>query len=158
MKLLTGTIALALLSVLLSAVHAEANEVAATARSLAENVLGSGTVTSLTVTDKGATILIRWESATWRPNLKVEAVRDGLVAEAQLATGSILGRLYTVSRIKFSIKRAEIVLASGENNRSGGLKLTFGASLGGGTYVPTAATGQATRSKPSGGSSNSAKD
>jgi hypothetical protein len=156
MKLLSGTIALTLL-VLLSAVQAESNEVAATARSLAENVLGAGTVTSLTVADKGATILIRWESATWRPNLKVDAVRDGLVAEAQLATGSILGRIYTVSRIKFSIKRADAVLASGENNRSGGLKLNFAASLGGGTYVPTAATGQTTRSKPS-GSSSSAKD
>ncbi|MGH2349596.1 MAG: hypothetical protein ACRDFT_09040, partial [bacterium] len=138
--------------------QAEANEIAATARSLAENVLGRGSVTSLTITDKGATILIRWESATWRPTLKVEEVRDGLVAEAQLATGSILGRLYTVSRIKFSIMRADAMMASGENNRSGGLKLTFAASLGGGTYVPAAATGQTARSKPSGGSSSNAKD
>jgi len=156
MRQLAGTVAVATILFLLAGVQAAANGIAATARSLAENVLGRGTVTSLTLADQGATVLIRWESATWRPNLKVEAVRDGLVAEAQLATGSILGRLHTVSRVKFSIKRADAVLATGENNRSSGLKLTFAASLGGGTYVPTAATGQTTR-KPSGGTS-SAKD
>ncbi|HEV8354979.1 MAG TPA: hypothetical protein VGR24_12415 [bacterium] len=158
MRQLAGTVAVASILFLLASVSVAANEIAATARSLAENVLGRGTVTSLTIADQGATVLIRWESATWRPNLKVDAVRDGLVAEAQLATGSILGRLYTVSKIKFSIKRADAMLASGENNRSKGLSLTFAASLGGGTYVPAAATGQPARSKPAGGSSSTAKD
>jgi hypothetical protein len=152
MRQLAGIVAVASILFLLASGSAAANEIAATARSLAENVLGRGTVTSLTLADQGATVLIRWESATWRSNLKVEAVRDGLIAEAQLATGSILGRLLTVSRVKFSIKRADTVLASGENNRSGGLRLTFAALLGGGTYVPTAVSGQSTR-KPGGTSS-----
>lgn len=153
MRLRTGIVALALLAVPLGAVRAESNELASAARSLAENVLGAGSVTSLAVADRGATILIRWESATFRPNQKVDAVRDGLVAEAQLATGSILGRLYTVSRVKFSIKRADAVLATGENSRSGGLKLTFAAPLGGGMFLPKPAAKQR-----SGGGVDAVKD
>ncbi|HEY3248998.1 MAG TPA: hypothetical protein VGK88_11995 [bacterium] len=141
---------------LIAAPPAAGSDLAASVRHLAENVLGAGTVTSLTVTDRGATVLLRWESATFRTNQRVDALKDGLVAEAQLATGSILGRLHTVSRIKFSIMRAAAMLAAGENNRSGGLKLTFAASLGGGTYAPAAAAPPAP-SKPAGGTS-SAKD
>src|SRR3990170_2855174 len=101
-----GAIPIVLAVVLTAVSHAGANELAAAARSLAENVLGAGSVTSLAVADRGATILIRWESATFRANQALEALREGLVAEAQLATGSILGRLHTVSRVRFSIRRA----------------------------------------------------
>lgn len=142
------------LAVVLTAVsHAGASELAPAARSLAENVLGAGSVTSLAVADRGATILIRWESATFRANQPLEALREGLVAEAQLATGSILGRLHTVSRVRFSIRRAGELLATGENNRSGGLRLTFADALGGGTYVPRAAAQSKTKSGGAGSTS-----
>lgn len=154
MKPRVGLVAVALTGILLlTAAQAGANELAATVRNLAENVLGAGSVTSLAITDRGATILIRWESVTFRSGQSLEVVRDGLVVEAQLATGSILGRLYTVSRIKFSIRRTGETLATGENSRSGGLRLAFADSIGGGTYVPKASGGQ-TKTKSGGGSSS----
>lgn len=138
-------------AILLAAQQAGASELAAAARSLAENILGSGTVTSLAVADKGATIIIRWESATFRSNHTLERIREGLAAEAQLATGSILGRLFTVARVKFSIRRAGGILATGENSRVGGLRMSFADSVGGGVYVPKPTAVQS-KTKSGGGS------
>lgn len=153
MKTLAVKTAVALLLFLLAGVHADASDIAAAVRNLAENVLGSGSVTSLAVTDRGARVLIRWESATFKNGQKLDDAREGVAAEAQLATGSILGRLFGVTQVRFSIRRGETLLAFGENHRSRGFTLKFADALGGGTYVRTASTHQR-----SGGGADPAKE
>lgn len=107
-----------------------------TARSLAENVLGSGTVKSLSIVEDGTKVLMRWEAATYRPNNKLEATRDLLYAEAELATGSILGRMKEVATVRFSILIKDQTVATGENLRGKGVSMVFAPALGGGTHKP----------------------
>jgi hypothetical protein len=104
-------------------------------RSLAENVLGTGLIRGVSVTEGGATILMRWEAATYRAEHKAEYARTQLFGEAELVTGSIMGGLRSVSRIRFSMARKDgQVLASGVNTRGPGVTLTFSQLLGGGSY------------------------
>lgn len=104
-------------------------------RSLAENVLGTGLIRGVSVTEGGATVLMRWEAATYRPEHKAEYARNQLFGEAELVTGSIMGGVRSVSRIRFSMARRDgQVLASGVNTRGPGVTLTFSALLGGGSY------------------------
>lgn len=139
--LATGVLTITLL---LAAVQADAavppkspkDEKLQTARSLAENVLGSGTVKSLSLVEDGTKILMRWESATYRPANKMAATRELLYAEAELATGSILGRIKEVAAVRFSILIKDQTMATGENLRGKGVSMVFAAALGGGTYTP----------------------
>lgn len=107
------------------------------ARDLAENVLGPGTVKSVRSTDDGTQILIRWESPTFTRALTVEDAREMMYGEALLATGAILGQLRGIQRIRFTVLRTERMLATGENVRGQGVRITFVPELGG-AYTPPA--------------------
>lgn len=120
---------------------AAGDETVKRARALAENVLGPGTVSSLSITEAGATVLMRWQSATYRPGNKLQATREMLYAEAELATGSIMGRLTDVSRVRFVILLKTQAVASGENLRGKGVTLTFMPAFGGGTFTRQAPKG-----------------
>lgn len=104
------------------------------ARNLAENVLGHGTVQSVRI--KARSLLIAWESATYRPENDLMQTRELLHAEAELATGSMMGRLRQINTIHFVITGGGRRLANGVNARGAGITLTFAAHLGGGQYVP----------------------
>lgn len=106
------------------------------ARSLAENVLGSGTITSLRSAHDGRELLIRWESPTYQEAKARVVNRELMYGEAVLATSAILGRLQEVVRIRFVIVKGGRMLATGENWRARGVSLAFGTVLGGGTYTP----------------------
>ena len=136
MERLAGAIVVLLISSVLAGIRVEAAGIADTVRALAENVLGSGVVRSLSLADKGATVLMRWESATYKAGNKQETIRELMYAEAQLATGSIMGRLNDVARIRFSILWKEQMMATGENVRGRGVSMAFAPALGGGTYAP----------------------
>ena len=102
-------------------------------RSLAENVLGTGLIRSISITEGGATVLMRWEAATYRSGQKPEESRQQLFGEAELVTGSVMGGIRAVSRIRFSMGRKDgQVLATGVNTRGPGVSLTFSPLLGGG--------------------------
>lgn len=106
-------------------------------RSLAEDVLGPGSVTSVRMLDDGAQVLIRWESPTYKPSTPVAVTREQIFAEAQLATGSVMGQLDQVKRIRFTIVRKDQMLATGENSRSRGVVMMFSPKMGGGIMKPT---------------------
>ena len=125
-------------------------------RSLAENVLGTGLIRSISVTEGGATILMRWEAATYRPQHKQGEAREQLFGEAELVTGSVMGGIRSVSRIRFSMGRKDgQVLASGVNTRGPGVSLTFSQLLGGGVHQALPPKAQ---DKPQTGGSSAAKD
>lgn len=126
-------------------------------RSLAENVLGTGLIRSISITEGGATVLMRWEAATYRREHKPEVAKEQLFGEAELVTGSIMGGIRSVSRIRFSMARKDgQVLASGVNTRGPGVTLTFSPLLGGGS-LQAAPPKPDDKSQNSGGSS-AAKD
>jgi len=133
------------------AVQGSAATLADAARYLAENVLGKGMVRSVRIADDGQTVLIRWESATYRPSAALAESRELLMGEAELTTGSILGRLSDVHRVRFSLLRGGRMLATGENIRGTGVKMAFAPELGGGTMAPLPAP-RGTKSTPGGGS------
>lgn len=125
-------------------------------RSLAENVLGTGLIRGISITEGGATVLMRWEAATYRQSQKPEESRQQLFGEAELVTGSIMGGLRTVSRIRFTMGRKDgQVLASGVNTRGPGVSLTFSQLLGGGVHQ---ALPPKVPDKPQTGGSSAAKD
>jgi hypothetical protein len=126
-------------------------------RSLAENVLGTGLIRGVSITEGGATVLMRWEAATYRSEHKAEYARNQLFGEAELVTGSIMGGIRSVSRIRFSMARKDgQILASGINTRGPGVTLSFSPLLGGGSFQPAPPK---TPDKPvSGGGTSAAKD
>lgn len=146
------TLGVAMLTTLVG-VSGEATGIAPIVRILAENVLGEGSVTALTVTENGSRVQIRWESATYRTEHSLGKKRELLYAEAELATGSIMGRLTAITRVRFAIVRGERYLAGGQNVRGQGLVLMLAPELGGGIYVPPAKGNAAS----SGGGSGSVK-
>ncbi len=154
-----AALAIALVFGLSAAVHAQEPKpvpLQTQVRSLAENVLGTGLIRSISITEAGATVLMRWEAATYRPQHKVNEAREQLFGEAELVTGSIMGGIRTVSRIRFTMARKDgQVLATGVNTRGPGVTLMFSPLLGGGLHqVPPP---KATNTPQTGGSS-AAKD
>lgn len=115
-------------------------------RNLAENVLGSGVVKAIRITADGRTVLLRWESATYRTPRALEITRELLYAEAVLTTGSIMGRLPEITQVRFTIMQGSQVLATGMNRRGEGVRLVFATHLGGGTYIPAPPNGDPTKS------------
>lgn len=105
-----------------------------TARHLAENVLGQGTVQSVRI--EAANLLMTWESATYRREHTLPQTRELLYAEAELATGSVMGRLLGVNALHFTIMLKGRGLASGVNTRGQGTTMVFSTELGGGSYTP----------------------
>lgn len=114
------------------------------AKSLAENVLGRGSVTSVR-TAADATMVMRWEAATLRPQVPMTVSRELLYAEAELVTGAVLASLREVRRITFTIVRGPTVLASGEARRFHDVVVRFVPELGGGamTKIPSTPRGSA---------------
>ena len=102
------------------------------ARNLAENVL-PGSVQS--VRTNGSNLAITWESATYRPGNSRAQTKELLYTEAELATGSVMGRLQEINAVDFFIVRRGSRLAGGINARGTGITLTFAAQLGGGPYT-----------------------
>lgn len=117
-------------------------------KSLAENVLGHGSVKAVRMS-ADATVVIRWEAATYRPQNSLAASRELLYDEAGLVTGAILGPLRDVRRITFTMVRGGQVLATGDIARSQDLVLRFAPQLGGGTYTKPASRSKV--SVPGGG-------
>lgn len=155
-----ATVAIVGLAITAHAAPAQPSDVAAATliRSLAENVLGSGLIRALSVTESGATVLMRWEAATYRSKQKPEETREQLFGEAELVTGSIMGGMRSVSRIRFTMSRRDgQILASGVNARGPGVSLIYSALLGGGTR--TSGTPAPEKTSPNtGGGTTSAKD
>ena len=131
LPLLFGTVMLAAVSPEGSSAGPAIREMA---RTLAENVLGRGTVQSVRI--EANQLLMTWESATFRPANDLAETRELLYAEAELATGSVMGRIREITAIHFVITAGRNRLAGGVNARGVGISLTFAAYLGGGPYVP----------------------
>lgn len=151
---ITGAIALLIVSSAApagAASPAQAPSPAETVRSVAESVLGPRTVKSVRLADDGRTVLIRWESATYRPDVSRAEMREILYGEALLTTSAVLGSVRRVVRIRFSMLYGTRMVATGDNWRGRGLRLMFGLELGGGVYVPPAQEGPAP-AKPAGSS------
>jgi hypothetical protein len=126
-----------LLAVLLAAAgqgRAESATMSQIVTALAENVLGRGAVQAVRISTD-ATVVIRWEAATYRPQNSVAASRELLYDEASLVTGAILGSLRDVRRITFTLVRGGQVWAAGEIAQSGDLVLRFAPQLGGGIHT-----------------------
>ncbi len=123
---------------LLAVVSVQAQEVTVpeAARALAENVLGEGQVKMIRATDGVATILIRWESATYKAEHSQAVSRELLYYEALLTSNAIIGQLPQVVRIRFTLLQGERMLATGEASRTKGVSVMFSPSMGGGLYVP----------------------
>lgn len=126
------------------------------ARSLAENVLGTGLIRAISITEGGATLLMRWEAATYKPQNKLDSTREQLFGEAELVTGSVMGGLRNISRIRFTMARKDgQPLATGVNVRGPGVSLTFSQLLGGGAHQSAPPKVNDT---PRSGGSSAAKD
>lgn len=119
-------------------------EVTALARTLAENVLGGGAVRSVRLTADGTSLALTWEWATYRQGLPRAGARSLIYAEAELATGSILGRLRDIDRVRFAIVKDGRHVAAGENLRGAGVTVRFDAALGGGIIAPAPAGAEVT--------------
>ena len=130
---ITGVIVLLVTS---GVVQAQAASPAETVRAIAENILGPDTVKTVRLVDGGRTVLIRWESATYRTGAPLAETREILYGEALLTTAAVLGHLRGIVRIRFSMVQGTRMLATGNNWRGRGLRLVFAIELGGGTYIP----------------------
>jgi hypothetical protein len=115
-------------------VRGEASTLDQIVKSFAEYVVGQGSVKAVRVSTD-ATVAMRWQAATYKPQNSVSASRELLYAEAALVTSAILMSLPDVRRIAFTMVRGEQVLAMGEVSRSGSLALRFTPHLGGGIYT-----------------------
>lgn len=138
MRQVTAVAGLTVMATVLLASVVQAGPLESAARALMENVLGEGVVSQVRRADGGATLLVRWSWASFRPGRTPAQARETLYAEALLATGSVLGRLPEVVRIRFTVLHEGRMVATGENRRGRGLALVFARELGGGTYEETA--------------------
>jgi hypothetical protein len=134
---LLGAVAVLLIGMMVSTLSAHAAAQLELVRTLAENVLGPGQVTALSATDNGQTVLIRWESATYKAKNPIVETQDQLFFEAVLANNSIMGRLHDVARIRFTIMSGARMLATGEASQGRGTSMRFAPELGGNIYVPS---------------------
>ena len=85
-----------------------------------------------------ATVVMRWEAATYRSQNGLAASRELLYDQAELVTGTILGSLRDIRRVTFTMVRGGQVLATGDIARFQGLMLRFAPQLGGGIYTKPA--------------------
>ncbi len=100
------------------------------AKNLAENVLGEQTVKQVKVSADGRQIDIAWESATYKESNSLAATRDLLKAEAELATGAIMG-IMNPHTIRFAILLGTKTLATGETSRAKGFSIDYALDLRG---------------------------
>lgn len=57
-------------------------------------------------------------------------------ARDETVHGSIMGRLWQVNRVRFTILTRGQMLETGENASGRGVQLVFASALGGGLYTP----------------------
>lgn len=100
------------------------------ARNLAENVLGEGTVRSVAVSADGRRVVIAWTTVLYRSTSTVERNREQMQGEAQLATGSIMGRMWP-DVIDFTMVLGVKIMATGRRTKDGGFTMQFAPELGG---------------------------
>ena len=128
------TAVLTLAAVLLTAwvVPARAAEDhAVIARNLAENILGKGLVRSSRMSSGGRSVVMVWESATYKSANPLAHTRELLQVEAQLASGAIFRVLTAVQDVQFEIVLSKRSLATGAVGRSQPMRITYARDLGG---------------------------
>jgi hypothetical protein len=104
---------------------------AVVARNLAENILGKGVVRSSRMADEGRSVIMVWESATYKPANSLAYTRELLLAEVQLASGAIFRVLTAVQDVQFEITLNKRSLAKGTARRHLPLLITYARDLGG---------------------------
>lgn len=115
--------------VLVAAAAARADDPAAVARTLAENILGKGTVRSSRMIEGGRAVDLVWESATFKPTNGAAFTRELLQAEIQLAAGAIFHVLREVQGVQFEIVRGRRTLCAGRASRDRPLVIRYARDL-----------------------------
>lgn len=105
-------------------------DAATIARNLAENVLGRGLVRTSRIQENGRALVIRWESATFRPSNPAAYTRDLLQTEAQFAAESIFRGLADLRDIDFEILAGKRSLCTGRASRDRPFRIAFAPGLG----------------------------
>lgn len=108
-----------------------AEDHAAIARNLAENILGKGVVRSSRMANGGRSVVMVWESATYKPANPLAYTRELLLAEAQLASSGIFRVLTAVQDVQFEIMVSKRSLAKGAARRHLPMIITYARDLGG---------------------------
>ncbi|MDR7482564.1 MAG: hypothetical protein QN183_03635 [Armatimonadota bacterium] len=116
---------------LLAAAAARGDEQATIARTLAENILGKGTVHSSRMIEDGRAVDLVWESATFKPTNGAAFTRELLQAEVQLAAGAIFHVLRHVQGVQFEIVRGRRRLCAGRASRDRPLLIRYARDLDG---------------------------
>lgn len=104
---------------------------AVVAKNLAENVLGKGTVRSSRMANGGRSVVMMWESATYKPANPLAYTRELLVVEVQLASSGIFRVLTAVQDVQFEIRLSTRSLATGTARRDLPMIITYARTLGG---------------------------
>lgn len=107
-----------------------ADETAAIAKNLAENVLGKGLVRTSRVTDGGKSVVMVWETATYKPTNTQQFTRELLQTEAQFVAAAIFRVLTGVRALQFEIVRGRRSLCNGEYSRDRPPRITYAPELG----------------------------
>jgi hypothetical protein len=108
-----------------------ADDQAVIARNLAENVLGKGVVRSSRMANGGRSVIMVWESATYKPANPLAHTRELLLAEVHLAVGGIFRVLTAVQDVQFEIMLSKRSLATGTARRNLPMIITYARDLGG---------------------------
>jgi hypothetical protein len=108
-----------------------AEDHAVIAKNLAENVLGKGTVRSSRMANGGRSVVMAWESATYKPANPLAHTRELLLAEVQLASSGIFRVLTAVQDVQFEIMLINRSLATGTARRNLPMVITYARTLGG---------------------------
>jgi hypothetical protein len=98
------------------------------AKNLAQNVLGEGTVRSVTVSRNRREIEIAWDAVLYRATNTPARNREQVRGEAELATGSIMGVLKP-DVIRFTILVGARAIARGERTQER-FTITYAQELG----------------------------
>lgn len=104
---------------------------ASLARTLAENILGSGQVRSSRSSDGGRTLHMVWESPTFKPAHAQAYTRELLQAEAGLTWGAISRALEGVREFHFEIVIGRRTLCTGSVGRTRPMVITYARDLDG---------------------------
>ncbi len=117
--------------VLLAAVAppATADDNATIAKNLAENILGKGSVRSTRIADGGRSVVMVWDSATYKAANSAAHTRELLQVEAELTSGAVFQVMRAVQEFRFEILLARQSLCSGSVGRNRPISITFAPRL-----------------------------
>lgn len=108
-----------------------AEDHAGIAKNLAENILGKGVVRSSRMANGGRSVVMVWESATYKPANPLAHTRELLLAEVHLASAGIFRVMTAVQDVQFEIVLSKRSLATGAVGRSQPMRITYARHLGG---------------------------